>query len=139
MKYLNTHKCNHHVIVHKYLTFYLYLKNNRSILSDRLKDVAKTNTECFSSKKKKITLQSNQVTYNMKYLVNTPFHYKELMRHITSKFIVTETKVDWSSGFSIILYCFKTELKYQATYSLFRFRRDMHNKFNGKPFIDMLK
>ena len=75
----------------------------------------------------------------MKYLLNTSFHHKEMLRHITSKFIVTETKVDWSSGYSAILYCLKIELKCEPNYSMFNFRRDMYNKFNDESFIDMLK
>ena len=75
----------------------------------------------------------------IKYLLNTSFHHKEMLRHITSKFIVTETKVDWSSGYSAILYCLKIELKCESNYSMFNFRRDMYNKFNDESFIDMLK
>ena len=62
-----------------------------------------------------------------------------MLRYITSKFIVTETKVDWSSGYSAILYCLKIELKCEPNYSMFNFRRDMYNKFNDKSFIDMVK
>ena len=75
----------------------------------------------------------------MKYLLNTSFHHKEMLRCITSIVTITETKDDWSSGYFDILYCLKTELKCKSNYYMFNFRRDKHNKLNDQSFISMLK
>ena len=99
MKHLKAYKVNHHVIVHKYLMFYLYLKTNKSHLNNQLKDDIKYNTKCFYSKTK-IAFQSNHVknvtTYNMKYLLKTSSHHNTMFRNITSMFTVTETIHQWN-------------------------------------------
>ena len=51
MKYLKNQKCNHHIIVHKYLTYYLHLKTNQSHISNQLKNVAKHKSMCYYSEK----------------------------------------------------------------------------------------
>ena len=106
MKHLKAYKVNHHVIVHKYLMFYLYLKTNKSHLNNQLKDDIKYNTKCFYSKTK-IAFQSNHVknvtTYNMKYLLKTSSHHNKMFRNITSMFTVTETIHQWNSTYPSIL------------------------------------
>ena len=116
LKHIKKYKCYHHINVHRYLTYYLRLKEKQSFLSNQLKDVAKHNTKCYYSKKKiylqinhvknvttynmnnllNISLQSNHVknviTYNMKYLLNKSLHHNEILRHITSMCTVSETK-----------------------------------------------
>ena len=90
-----------------------------------------------------ISLQSNNVknvtTYNMKYLLNTSYHHYEMLRHITSMFTVIETKLDWSSGYSGILYCLKTERQRDDNYTMFQLRRDMRNKLDDNSFKKMFK
>ena len=96
LKHLQERKYYHHNIVFQYLTFYLRLKDKQSFLSNQLEDVAKHNKKCYYSKM--VTLQNNNVnnvtTYNMKYLLNTSNHHYEMVRYITSMFIVIETKQD---------------------------------------------
>ena len=46
MNHLEEHKCYHHIIVHKYLTFYQQLKEKYSHLCNQLKDVDKHNKKC---------------------------------------------------------------------------------------------
>ena len=62
-----------------------------------------------------------------------------MLRHITSMFTVIETKLDWSSGYSGILYCLKTELQCDNNYTMFQLRRDMRNKLDDNLFKKMFK
>ena len=107
LKHLKKHKCYHYITVHKYLFFYLQLKEKQYFPSNQLKNVAKHNKKVYYSKKM-ISLQSNHVknvtTHNMKHLLNTSYYHHEMSRHITSMFTVIETKQYWSSGFSGMLY-----------------------------------
>ena len=75
----------------------------------------------------------------MKYLLNTLYHHHEMLRHITSMFTVIETKQDWSSGYSGILYCLNIELECDNNYTMFQLRRDMRNKFDDNVFMKMFK
>ena len=142
LKHLKEHKCYHHIIVRKYFTFYLRLKDKQSFLSNQLKDIAKHNKKCYYSKNM-ISLQNNNVKnvtqYNMKYLLNTSYHHHEILRHIASMFTVIETKLDWSSGYSGILYCLKTERQRDDIYTMFQLRRDMRNKFDDNVFMKIFK
>ena len=54
-------------------------------------------------------------------------------------FTVIETKQDWSSGYSGILYCLKIELECDNNYTMFQLRRDMRNKFDDNVFMKMFK
>ena len=98
--------------------------------------------KCFYSKKK-IALQSNHVKNvainNMKFLLNTSYHYHEKLRYISSMFTVIETKLDWSSGYFSILYCVKTELQCDDNYTMFQLRLDMRNKLDDNLFMKMFK
>ena len=142
MKHLKNQKCKHHIIVHKYLSYYLHLKKKQSHLSNQLKDVAKHKSVCYHSEKN-TSLQSNNVknvtTYNMKYLLKSSLHHEEMVRYITSIFTIIETKDDWSSGYSGILYCLKTESQCDNNYELFQLRKHMRDRFKDKLFLKMFK
>ena len=75
----------------------------------------------------------------MKYLLNTSLYHREILRNITSMFTVIETKQDWSSGYSGILYCLKTELQCENNYTIFHLRRDMRNNLDEILFMKMFK
>ena len=97
---------------------------------------------CYYSEKN-TSLQSNYVknvtTYNMKYLLNSSLHHEEMVRYISSIFTIIETKEDWSSGYSGILYCLKTESQCENNYQMFQLRKHMRDKFNEKLFLKMFK
>ena len=134
LKHLKEHKCYHHNIVFQYLIFHLRLKDKQSFLNKQLKDVTKHNKKCYYSKMM-IALQNynlNVTTYNMKYLLNTSYHHQEMLRHIISMFSVIETVQDWSSGYSGILYCLKTERQCGDNYTMFQLRGDMCNTLDDK-------
>ena len=71
----------------------------------------------------------------MKYLLNSSLHHKEMVRYISSIFTVSETKEDWNSGYSGILYCLKSELQCANNYTMFQLRCDMRNKLDDDLFI----
>ena len=89
-----------------------------------------------------ISLQNynlNVTTYNMKYLLKTSYHHQEMLRYITSMFAVIETKQEWSSGYSGILYCLKTERQCDDNSTMFQLRRDMRNKLDDNSFKQIFK
>ena len=97
---------------------------------------------CYYSEKN-TSLQSNHVknvtTYNMKYLLNSSLHHEEMVRYISSIFTIIETKEDWNSGHSGILYYLKTESQCENDYQMFQLRKHMRDKLNEKLFLKMLK
>ena len=75
----------------------------------------------------------------MNYLLNTSLHHRKMSRHNTSMFTVSETKEDWSSGYSGILHCLKTELQCDNDYTMFQLRCDLRNKLDDDLFMEIFK
>ena len=62
-----------------------------------------------------------------------------MFKYITSMFIVTESILDQSSEYSVVLYCLKTELKCGSDYNFFQLRCDLRNKLDDNSFMNMFK
>ena len=110
-------KCNHHIIVAKYLQCYVNLKNDRSLLIYQRKDVTSD---------------------TMSYILNTLYHNNEFIIHLKSMLTIIDVRDDENSGCNSILRSLnsiKNKKVYKKSLTLRQHMRDNLSNENIKTLF----